>query len=99
LIFNKNLPPGLFARLEHLPLGTCELDVQEVIAKRTGLTIPLDRIAVTGRWKYECAAMISFHASHIIEILNWAMGEDAVKGTPVVFERPRENSNDFGLRR
>jgi hypothetical protein len=89
--FTKHLPNGQLFILRGFPRGAItEVQIQDVIRNRTGVTIPLDRISVSVALhdKYNSASMISLTNEQVGAILTWVLSEDSVAGVPLCFELP-----------
>jgi hypothetical protein len=80
----KTLPKGLFVIFNDLPHDTEDQDIQDIIAARTGVVIPLDRIETKKIAYSYVRAMVSFESQHIADILSWALTDDRVQDKPLV---------------
>jgi hypothetical protein len=74
----KPLPAGTWLSLNNLDPRTTEQDVQDLLAGRTGVILPLERISLNEYGDGKAAAIISLAKPHIRDFLNWALAEDSL---------------------
>jgi hypothetical protein len=78
-----NLLPGAWITFRYLAHGTTAEQMQQLIAYRTGITLPLERITMTGEDRKNAGAIVSFSHDHVAQLLQWALCEDTVNGSNV----------------
>lgn len=93
----KTLPRGLFIFFRDLDMGTTDADIQKIIADRTGVILPLERILTKKVDFTHVRAIVSFDSQSVARILTWALSDDRDRGgNPLVaalaMERQRENA-------
>ena len=87
----RTLPKGTWVVFHDLDLKTTDQDLQHLIAARTGVTIPLERISVATRY-YDKNATVSLEWCHVADILAWALGEDSLHGKPINIVKPESRA-------
>jgi hypothetical protein len=87
----KELPKGQFIFFNDLLRETTDVEIQELIAARTGVEIPLDRITIK-TFDYYALAIVSFEKQHLCDILSWAFSEDQIGGQRIVAKGERDLS-------
>jgi hypothetical protein len=81
------LPKGTWVRFHDLAPGSTDEEIQELIAHRTGVQIPIDRISTATR--FDCVyATISLDWSDVSDIVAWALSDDTLRGRPINIVKP-----------
>lgn len=87
----EELPKGTRVLFHDLSPHTTEQDLQDLIAQRTGIVIPLDRISIRPHSTRNSSA-ISLDWTHVVELLAWALGEDSLHGLPIRIIKPESKA-------